>query len=85
MSSVLILLAGVAAMWLPSLQIFLWLGLVCLLALLAYVARGWHLSGVGAQGLKDFVHVPGFIFWKVILMLRGSSSGEWIRTDREPR
>jgi hypothetical protein len=61
----------------------LWLGLLCGLSLLAYVLRGWQLSGVGARGLMDLARAPSFVLWKLLLMLRARESAEWVRTRRE--
>lgn len=63
----------------------LWLELVafCLVSLTLYVARGWQLSGVGAQGFLDMARVPWFLTWKLWLMLRRRDSKEWVRTERE--
>ena len=63
------------ALW-PAIAVF-----NCL-ALAAYVGRGWALSGVGMQGLKDLARVPGFIFWKLRLLVAPKSSA-WVRTTRE--
>lgn len=52
-------------------------------ALAAYVCRGWALSGVGAQGFWDLLRVPGFIFWKLLLLVSGPKTTTWIRTRRE--
>jgi cellulose synthase/poly-beta-1,6-N-acetylglucosamine synthase-like glycosyltransferase len=52
-------------------------------ALAAYVGRGWAVSGVGLRGVWDFLRVPGFIFWKVVLMISGPKTTAWIRTRRE--
>ncbi len=51
-------------------------------SLILYVLRGWQLSGLGAQALLDFLHVPHFVIWK-LLTIAGRSSGEWLRTGRE--
>lgn len=80
---VLIILAGGASLWEPSLAIWLWLGLGCSLSLLLYVLRGWQLSGVGLRGLMDLVHAPFFVLWKILLMLRPHKSAKWVRTKRE--
>lgn len=81
--ALLIVLAGIALLWEPSMDIWLWLGLGCGVSLLLYVLRGWQLSGVGLRGLMDLAHAPFFVFWKVLLMLRPRGSVEWIRTKRE--
>jgi cellulose synthase/poly-beta-1,6-N-acetylglucosamine synthase-like glycosyltransferase len=52
-------------------------------ALAAYVCRGWALSGVGLRGVWDFLRVPGFIFWKLVLLISGPKTTAWIRTRRE--
>lgn len=80
---VLIVLAGVALLWEPSMAIWLWLGLGCGMSLLLYVLRGWQLSGVGLHGLVDLLRAPFFVLWKVLLMLRSRGSAEWVRTKRE--
>jgi hypothetical protein len=59
------------------------LGAAFAICLLLYVLRGWQLSGVGAQGLLDLARAPGFLIWKVVLMLKPNKSTEWVRTDRE--
>lgn len=81
--ALLIVLAGAALPWLPSVEIWLWLGLVCGLSLSLYVLRGWQLSGVGLRGLVDLARAPFFVLWKVLLMLRAHKSAEWVRTKRE--
>ena len=52
-------------------------------ALAAYVGRGWVLSGVGLEGFWDLLRVPGFIFWKLVLLVAGPKTTTWIRTKRE--
>ena len=79
----LIMFAGIAVIWFPSLQPWLWLGIACGLTLLLYVLRGWQLSGIGLIGLTDLLRAPFFVLWKLLLMLRMPRSGEWIRTKRE--
>jgi cellulose synthase/poly-beta-1,6-N-acetylglucosamine synthase-like glycosyltransferase len=54
-------------------------------ALVAYVLRGWQLSGAGLRGLADLTRAPFFVAWKVVLMLGGRRAGEWVRTKREER
>lgn len=81
--ALLIVLAGVALPWEPSMEIWLWLGLACGASLLLYVLRGWQLSGVGMRGLVDLLRAPFFVLWKVLLMLRAHKSAEWVRTKRE--
>lgn len=48
-----------------------------------YVLRGWQLSGVGRRGLLDLLRAPGFLLWKVLVMLSPRKGDGWIRTDRE--
>jgi cellulose synthase/poly-beta-1,6-N-acetylglucosamine synthase-like glycosyltransferase len=79
----LIALAAVTAWWFPAMRVWLWIGLGCAASLILYVLRGWRLSGIGAQGLLDLARAPGFLLWKILLMLRRRSSDEWVRTDRE--
>jgi cellulose synthase/poly-beta-1,6-N-acetylglucosamine synthase-like glycosyltransferase len=79
----LIALAAALEWWLPAMRAWLWFGLGCAASLLLYVLRGWRLSGIGAQGLLDLARAPGFLLWKILLMMRRRSSDEWVRTDRE--
>jgi hypothetical protein len=79
----LITLAALTAWWLPAMRVWLWIGLGCAASLILYVLRGWRLSGIGAQGLLDLARAPGFLLWKILLMMRRRSSDEWVRTDRE--
>jgi len=62
---------------------WLWIGLGCAVALLLYTLRGWQLSGAGLRGLLDLARAPFFIIWKVIVMVGGGQSKEWVRTKRE--
>ena len=59
------------------------LGLFDLLAIAAYVCRGWMLSGVGIVGIWDLLRVPGFLFWKLVLVRLQPKPKTWIRTERE--
>ncbi len=54
-------------------------------ALLAYVLRGWTLSGTGARGLLDLGLAPLYVIWKLTLGLRRKqhAQGVWVRTHRE--
>ncbi|HEX2585028.1 MAG TPA: glycosyltransferase family 2 protein [Steroidobacteraceae bacterium] len=84
----IVLLTGLAALmtWIDgSFITWLWIGVGCVVALVLHVLRGWQLSGTGAQGLLDFAHAPGFLLWKLVLMLRRRESKEWVRTEREKR
>ncbi len=58
---------------------------VSLLQLIAYVGRGWFLSGIGVRGLLDLLRVPGFILWKVVRVLASAAPSQWIRTNRIER
>lgn len=79
----LLLIGSIGGQWYPTL---LWgrdLGVFCLLLLVMHVLRGWQLSGTGARGLLDLARAPGFIAWKLLLMLRRHDGGAWVRTTRE--
>ena len=64
---------------------WLWLAFACFGVLILYVFRGWQLSGTGTRGLIDFMHAPGFLLWKLVLMLSRRESKEWVKTEREKR
>ena len=76
-------LAAVLLLWWPAVGFWAWWALGCALVLVLYVLRGWQLSGIGARGLLALAHVPGFILWRVRLLLTRKSSTEWVRTERE--
>ncbi|HME39214.1 MAG TPA: glycosyltransferase family 2 protein [Steroidobacteraceae bacterium] len=82
--NVLLLLGSalIAAHWRLASFSWVWVALACAMSLLAYVLRGWQLSGIGARGVFDLARAPVFLLWKVILMLRPRTEG-WVRTDRE--
>jgi 1,2-diacylglycerol 3-beta-glucosyltransferase len=79
----LIVAAGVMSIWQAAFYGWLRLSAAFAISLVLYVLRGWQLSGVGAQGLLDLARAPGFLVWKVVLMLNPNKSREWVRTDRE--
>lgn len=76
-------IAGVATMWYPELAPWFWTSIGCTVAVLAYVLRGWQLSGIGLQGLVDLGRAPGFLLWKLVTLARRRTSAEWVRTERE--
>jgi cellulose synthase/poly-beta-1,6-N-acetylglucosamine synthase-like glycosyltransferase len=81
-------LLGLAAfllrLFIPPATFWLFWAAGCAGALLAHVLRGWQLSGIGIRGLAAFVHVPGFILWRIWLLLGlKTKTVEWVRTDRE--
>jgi hypothetical protein len=78
----LICAALLAAHWQVAQLFWVWLSLACAASLLLYVLRGWQLSGIGARGLLDLARAPGFVIWKLALMLRTRTQG-WVRTARE--
>jgi len=63
--------------------VWLWIGLGCVLSLVIHVLRGWYLSDVGFRGLLDLVRVPGFMLWKIALLLASPRPHAWIRTNRK--
>ncbi|MGA2188759.1 MAG: glycosyltransferase family 2 protein [Steroidobacteraceae bacterium] len=79
----LLALALLASWWQAPLRPWIWLGVACAASLVSYVLRGWRLSGIGARGVLDLARAPGFLLWKILLMLRRRKSDEWVRTDRE--
>lgn len=79
----LIVVAALWSIWVPPMVSMLWLGIGCAIALTLHILRGWQLSGIGLQGLFDLARAPGFIIWKLLLMVRRRDSTEWVRTERE--
>jgi cellulose synthase/poly-beta-1,6-N-acetylglucosamine synthase-like glycosyltransferase len=79
----LMALAGLLSLWQSAFHGWWWLSVALAGCLVLYVLRGWQLSGVGAQGLLDLARAPGFLIWKVVLMVKPHKSTEWVRTDRE--
>jgi 1,2-diacylglycerol 3-beta-glucosyltransferase len=74
--------AGILSFWDPSLTLWVWWALACAAILVLHVLRGWQLSGMGVRGLIALAHVPGFILWRIWLLL-GRKTSEWVRTERE--
>lgn len=72
-----------AAAGLGASPLWLWTNSASMLALLAYVARGWALSGTGRAGLLDLARAPAFVAWKLALRLRQAAPQQWVRTGRE--
>jgi cellulose synthase/poly-beta-1,6-N-acetylglucosamine synthase-like glycosyltransferase len=60
-----------------------WLAVGCCFALMLHILRGWQLSGAGMRGLLDLGRAPFFLAWKLMVMLGGRESKEWVRTKRE--
>jgi len=80
---VLLGLAAAAATFLdPAAKFWAWWALACAAVIVLHVLRGWQLSGMGARGLLALAHVPGFIMWRLWLLLARKPS-EWVRTERE--
>jgi len=75
--------ALLAAWWHAAFMPWVWYSVACMLILIAYVLRGWQLSGTGARGLVDLLGAPAFVVWKLVLTLNRRSSGEWVRTERQ--
>jgi 1,2-diacylglycerol 3-beta-glucosyltransferase len=79
----LLVLSLWAASQYPTLVPWVWVSVACAFSLIIYVLRGWQLSGAGLRGLLDLGRAPFFLAWKLVVMLRGGSSKEWVRTKRE--
>jgi cellulose synthase/poly-beta-1,6-N-acetylglucosamine synthase-like glycosyltransferase len=58
-----------------------------LAAVLAYVARGWQVSGTGRRGLEALLHAPAFLVWRlgVAWTRRFRAPDEWVRATRDER
>jgi cellulose synthase/poly-beta-1,6-N-acetylglucosamine synthase-like glycosyltransferase len=76
-----LLAAQRAHQWIAAASLFSWSAI----ALIAYVLRGWSLSGTGARGLLDLGMAPLYVIWKSSLALRRKqhAQGVWVRTHRE--
>jgi 1,2-diacylglycerol 3-beta-glucosyltransferase len=82
--AVLLGVAVLATLYVPALHTWVWLGVGCALVAVAYILRGWQLSGAGLRGLLDLARAPFFLAWKLLVMFGGgSNSKEWVRTKRE--
>jgi cellulose synthase/poly-beta-1,6-N-acetylglucosamine synthase-like glycosyltransferase len=83
----IVLLAGAAgalSIWIPAAALWAWWALGCAALVSLHVLRGWQLSKIGMRGLMALAHVPGFILWRIWLLL-GRKTTEWVRTEREKR
>jgi len=78
----LAVVAAVLTIWVPAALLWVWVALACGGVLVLHVLRGWQLSGMGLRGLLALAHVPGFILWRLWLLL-GRKATEWVRTERE--
>ena len=84
MIGALLICAAIASLWLPAAFWWLCIGGFCAASLVCYVLRGWQLSGIGWIGILDLARAPGFMLWKLRLLLGGRKSADWERTRREP-
>ena len=80
--ALLALAAGILSLWDPAAKFWAWWSVACAAVLLLHILRGWQLSGMGMRGLLALAYVPGFILWRIWLLL-GRKSSEWVRTERE--
>jgi 1,2-diacylglycerol 3-beta-glucosyltransferase len=53
--------------------------------ILAYVVRGWQVSGTGARGLRALFHAPVYLVWRlgVAWTRRLRPQHVWVRTTRD--
>jgi 1,2-diacylglycerol 3-beta-glucosyltransferase len=79
----LLVAALLAAWWHPAFVPWVWFSIAGVLILVAYVMRGWQLSGIGARGLLDLLGAPAFVIWKLLLMLSRNQPEGWVRTERK--
>ncbi len=54
-------------------------------SVVAYVLRGWMVSGTGLRGLLDLALAPVYVAWKMTLRFRkpARATADWVRTERE--
>jgi cellulose synthase/poly-beta-1,6-N-acetylglucosamine synthase-like glycosyltransferase len=81
--SALLLVAGGASLYWPVFREWVWIGAACAFALIAYVLRGWQLSGTGLRGLLDLLRAPWFLAWKLLVAVGSPNKPDWVRTERE--
>lgn len=81
--TLLLAATALATAWQPGLWPWLAVAGACAAVLVAYVLRGWWLSGVGLRGLADLLRAPWFIAWKLMAVLRRPRRQAWVRTGRE--
>ncbi len=85
---------GLFVGWLAALGLMLGLGHgrlslaaygLGLASVVAYVLRGWMVSGTGLRGLLDLALAPVYVLWKLSLRFKkpARATAEWVRTDRE--
>lgn len=72
--------AALASLWDASLRGWLWAAAIGGLMLVAYVLRGWQLSGRGVAGLLDLLRAPRYVLWKMQRVLRSHDRDEWAPT-----
>ncbi|HUS24863.1 MAG TPA: glycosyltransferase family 2 protein, partial [Candidatus Binatia bacterium] len=78
-----IVVTGAAAWWLHA-EAALWAAAACGATLALHVARGAQLTGLGWDAATALLHVPGFVLWKLWVMVPGrAASAPWLRTERE--
>ncbi len=75
------------AAWLAGVSVLVpMVWMACLGCLVAYVARGWQLSGTGLAGLGALAHAPLYLVWKLLARAsRPPAASNWVRTTREVR
>jgi hypothetical protein len=78
----LIAASAVLAWWFPLAWWWVVGGALCVASLVLYVGRGWQLSGLGLRGLRALAHVPGYLLWKISVLI-GRKTTSWIKTERE--
>jgi 1,2-diacylglycerol 3-beta-glucosyltransferase len=85
---------GLVMCWLAALTLRLTLGVgtaslaafgLELGVVVAYVLRGWMVSGTGLRGLLDLALAPVYVIWKATLRFRkpARATSDWVRTERE--
>jgi 1,2-diacylglycerol 3-beta-glucosyltransferase len=77
--------AGLSSAQAGRATIALYLWALSSLFLVAYIVRGWQVSGTGVRGLADLLCAPVYVLWKATVLLGTSlhGRGDWVRTPRE--
>ncbi|MGO9994684.1 MAG: glycosyltransferase family 2 protein [Steroidobacteraceae bacterium] len=78
-----LLLSSLASLMDATFRYAVFAAVCCSAVMVAYVLRGWQVSGIGWRGLPALLWAPVFMVWKVLSLVSRRGTKEWVRTDRE--